>query len=363
MERLGLGVIMKFLLSLFLLIAVVEKSNAAAVSYTVFRGSGGITIVSNPPTGTIVIDGSGVSTGTNAAAPPFSSVQFNSNGVMRGSSGFVYTNGFVGIGTNAPGSPLHVRPVTSGANYLRVDDTNGTPRLQVGVVPGLSQLGAIYLGDVTPTALNYAIRGDVTQTVLNSPSATSPIYFSQGDQARWYLATAGHFLAQDDNTYDIGASGASRPKDYFGAGVGVFGGRITGGEHFITANAAGGFGAGRFFILPGASDGIIGLYNAGATDFNRLTLGGTTAAFPAIGRGATNGHLTITGADGAVGGTATNGLWLMGGPIIQDFSVVAPGAPVRTGALYWNNGTNVCVVLRDHAGGLTTNKLTMSAWP
>lgn len=84
---------MKFLTAFLLLFAV--SAFAANPAYTSFRGSGGITVVTNPPNGTIVIDGSGVTTGTNAAAPPFSSVQFNSNGVMRGSQRLVYdsTNG------------------------------------------------------------------------------------------------------------------------------------------------------------------------------------------------------------------------------------------------------------------------------
>ncbi len=44
------------------------EAQAAVPSYNSFRGTGGISIVSNPPTGTIVIDGSGVftSSGTNA---------------------------------------------------------------------------------------------------------------------------------------------------------------------------------------------------------------------------------------------------------------------------------------------------------
>ena len=39
------------------------------------------------------------------------------------------------------------------------------------------------------------------------------LYFSGGgNNAQWQISTSGHVLAQADNTYDIGASGASRPR-------------------------------------------------------------------------------------------------------------------------------------------------------
>ncbi len=40
------------------------------------------------------------------------------------------------------------------------------------------------------------------------------VYFNTGaDVNRWYINSSGHFLAQADNSYDIGASAASRPRD------------------------------------------------------------------------------------------------------------------------------------------------------
>ena len=39
----------------------------------------------------------------------------------------------------------------------------------------------------------------------------------------WLLSSAGMFLANTDNTYDIGAVGANRPRNgYFSGGVAVF---------------------------------------------------------------------------------------------------------------------------------------------
>jgi hypothetical protein len=43
---------------------------------------------------------------------------------------------------------------------------------------------------------------------------------------RWYISSAGHFLANADATYDIGASGSTRPRDYYGSGNGILGGYV-----------------------------------------------------------------------------------------------------------------------------------------
>lgn len=48
----------------------------------------------------------------------------------------------------------------------------------------------------------------------------SDITLNTGGTARWNVNSSGHFLAGTDNTYDIGASGATRPRTgYFGTGV------------------------------------------------------------------------------------------------------------------------------------------------
>lgn len=41
------------------------------------------------------------------------------------------------------------------------------------------------------------------------------IFFIQGGSGRWFVETTGHWLAGADNTYDIGASGATRPRNVY----------------------------------------------------------------------------------------------------------------------------------------------------
>jgi len=95
-----------------------------------------------------------------------------------------------------------------------------------------------------------------------------------GVAARWQVDPSGNFLAATDNVYDIGASGANRPRDVFVARdfVGAADGRF----YFQARN-----------IFSSPSDGVSLLTNNAANDFNRLQLGGTTSSFPALKRNAT----------------------------------------------------------------------------
>jgi hypothetical protein len=58
--------------------------------------------------------------------------------------------------------------------------------------------------------------------------ASSGVFFGGGGAVQWQVNASGHFLTQTDNTYDIGASGATRPRDLF-VGGGLTTGAPTGG--------------------------------------------------------------------------------------------------------------------------------------
>ena len=46
--------------------------------------------------------------------------------------------------------------------------------------------------------------------------ATTPIkFYTNGNNPRWQIGSDGHFTASNDNTYDIGASGANRPRNIY----------------------------------------------------------------------------------------------------------------------------------------------------
>ena len=169
-------------------------------------------------------------------------------------------NDRVGIGTNAPITPLHVagqvhiQPST--ANNALITFRHGSlatsnyieGRANSSTVFGtanadrmtLDASGNLMLGTTSATGLFNAVgssNGPVTLAYLSNTntgaSATARLRFdSQGGGAhielqrtggvlvfnvnnadRWQISNSGHLLAGADNTYDIGASAATRPRD------------------------------------------------------------------------------------------------------------------------------------------------------
>jgi hypothetical protein len=97
---------------------------------------------------------------------------------------------------------------------------------------------------------------------------------------RWIWNSSGHFLASSDNTYDIGASGANRPRSLFlGTNITV-GGQILGASGtFMIFGSNGRIGA--------TGNGTFVLYDDATTSFGRLQFGGATSSFPALKRSGT----------------------------------------------------------------------------
>ena len=106
-------------------------------------------------------------------------------------------------------------------------------------------------------------------------SGAGDMVLSTGGSQRWNITGLGNFVAVVDNSCDIGACGANRPRSIF-VGTSIF------------AGAAGGIGfAGRTTMLSGA-DGLLRLMNNAQSDFDRLQFGGTTSSFPALKRNSTS---------------------------------------------------------------------------
>jgi hypothetical protein len=87
-----------------------------------------------------------------------------------------------------------------------------------------------------------------------------------------------------DNSVDIGASGANRPRNVY-VGTGLTAGNTIDAP-YIRAGSAGGLQMQGRFFMSSTADGNIYLTNNATTDFGRLQFGGTTASFPAIKRNA-----------------------------------------------------------------------------
>jgi hypothetical protein len=116
--------------------------------------------------------------------------------------------------------------------------------------------------------------GTLKKLVLGS--AVSDTVF--GNTNFFYVsASTGHLLVGQDNTHDIGASGANRPRTgYFGTSLVTP--AITSSDYI--------FGNGSR-IRDTSGNGIILFIDNSGTTFSRLQLGGTTSSFPALKRNVT----------------------------------------------------------------------------
>ncbi|HVL65729.1 MAG TPA: hypothetical protein VM364_00575 [Vicinamibacterales bacterium] len=100
-------------------------------------------------------------------------------------------------------------------------------------------------------------------------AGNAAIQFRTNNTDRWTINGSGHLLADADNTYDIGASLANRPRNLF---IGGF--QSLAGVLYFTSRSA----------ISSPSDGVLRLTNNAENDFNRLQFGGTTSSFPGLKR-------------------------------------------------------------------------------
>ena len=163
--------------------------------------------------------------------------------------------------------------------------TGGSATATVATVTFAAQAAAFPVGSsvtvagITPAGYNAtAVVTASTTTSVSYASTVNAAYVSGGTatvsgSANWILQSGGHLLAGTDNTYDIGAIGANRPRNVY------VGGQLRiASDLFVSGNTqlAGIFTFGAATPLR-LSDGT-------GSDFSRLQLGGTADTFPAIAR-------------------------------------------------------------------------------
>ncbi len=260
------------------------------------------------------------------------------------------------IGTNHAGvtNGLWIRATQSGTRYLRIDDTNGTPRFQIGVFPGLPNYLSLWSGNVSPSTANFTFLSDGSELYLNAPSGI--LNFCAGGATKWLINGSGHFLADGDATYRIGSPGANRPLSIDVSGYGTFGGTVTAGSINSGGSAlssvylyisTGGY-------LVGNGNGTFGLANTSNNDFNRLQFGGTTAAFPALTK--SSGDMALTGGTGTITGS-TNKLIAPAGIIYLTNSILPNAAQLGIGGYWVGNSNGNLVTLYSVNGTTTTMKI------
>lgn len=296
-------------------------------------------------------------------------VQFNDSSAFGGDSAFVFnkttnvltlgdatTGDAVSITPGAAGAGTTIAALSSGADSSIILTPKGTGGVGIGgndvllkrdAANTLAQRNgtnaqAFRLYNTYTDASNYErldIRwvsnviylstmaggtGTARTLSLNPGNGASLEFGSNGSTGRWVINNSGHFLTGTDNTYDIGASGANRPRNVFIAGtVNV--------ASFTDVNVLR-FGTGSRTRVSSASDGVLLVDNNGGTDFSHLQFGGTTSSFPALKRSTTTLEVKLAD-DSAYSRLAVNGVNLQGVTIAN-----LPGTPVAGMTAYVTDG-------------------------
>lgn len=167
--------------------------------------------------------------------------------------------------------------------YNTFTDASNYERIEAGWNTNIAVLGARAAG-------TGAFRGT---RVYGSTIAFFTGVSDGAAASRWTIDVNGHWVASADNSFDIGASGATRPRALYVAGAGTFGATVSStGSGFLGAAGGSTGWSGRSLMSSGA-DGVIVLQNNALTDFGRLQFGGTSSSFPALKRSAAELHVRL----------------------------------------------------------------------
>jgi len=143
--------------------------------------------------GSLSDNGGGTGSGFTPGSIPFA----NSVGVLTQDNSNLFwddTNNRLGIGTNAP---IRTVDIFGAVNARIIFHTTASG-------PAINNGLDILLNNLDAYLINYG----------------GPLFFWTNNNHRWSISSAGDFLAFIDNTFDIGALGATRPRTgYFGTSI------------------------------------------------------------------------------------------------------------------------------------------------
>jgi len=158
------------------------------------------------------------------------------------------TSGILSGGTNL----IEQRNDTSAQAFRVYNTTNAGTTNYERLELGSTAVGANTLAVVTSkggTGTNRALY-------IGTLGGASVFLMTSGT-SRWAADSNGHFVAMADNAYDIGATGATRPRNVFVGGNGTFGGTLITTPNTLTGAGAISISTGTTgYISTGAAQAI-----------------------------------------------------------------------------------------------------------
>lgn len=271
---------------------------------------------------------------TGSAASPSINFTGTSSGIYNVGSG-VFGISINGAAAYSFGSSTLEIASSGGALRFGSDASisrKGTANIQLGLVDAAAPVAqtlsvqSVVAGTTDTAGAAFTIKGSAgtgsgAGGVINlsiapaGGSGTSQNAFV----TPWRISSTGHLISPTDNTYDIGASAATRPRLIYTAGGAVLN------------NIAIGSGASSSLIrITASSDGVLKITNDATTDVNRIQLGGTTSSFPAIKRSGTSVAIRLADDSADAGITASTAIFSANGALSAPaFSLT--GTPITGG--------------------------------
>lgn len=116
---------------------------------------------------------------------------------------------------------------TASQTFAGFTTTTATFSSTVTMASNINNTGGVYTATDSTVSVKLYPSNASSAAAVGTFSA-HPLWLVANSVERWSITSSGHLLAVADNNYDIGASGATRPRNLYIAGTGTFGGTITG---------------------------------------------------------------------------------------------------------------------------------------
>ena len=115
---------------------------------------------------------------------------------------------------------LYIRSYGNGATGLGFDSYGGTPGSETATLSGNLLMNFLARGWTTAAYSGGAMQFIATENWSATDGGTKLVFYTTPDNtttltSRWTMSDLGHWLASTDNAVDIGASGATRPRDVY----------------------------------------------------------------------------------------------------------------------------------------------------